>query len=129
MLGNAPKWDKSWQPPNQRCANSQFITGDFILTPPLGKRAMVVRIAKIADAAGRVVGWAFTTDSNERVGQLSRFARPDDQRLVDVRLKPEERLSGLFVLERNPWSDLNITPCAKSDLVPADKVPWKPNAL
>lgn len=123
IVASALVWQAQWQPQNRRCANSQFATGDFVHT----KRGneIVVIIRKIVDGDGKTVGWAFVTSAGNQYGQITPLVSRHDQLVVDMPLMTNDRLSGLFPLETNPWHDLRIHTCSRDELVSAKYVPWK----
>ena len=122
--GSIIPWHRNWQPQNQRCANSQFITGDIVKT--MHGNEMVVIIGKIVSRTGTTVGWTYETDHNRRYAQLSSNASRRDQDSLGIKLGPLDKVSGLIPLAEDPRNDLRLKACARNEMVSADKVPWKP---
>jgi len=132
-------WNPAWQPPNAICANSQFITGSIFPTAS-GATVMVVRISKVVDSAGHIVGWGYDTLGLRKSGNFDRARRARyfvvnramtqrDMVRAGIHLEAGDRTSGLFQLPSKVWSDLRINACKATEMKSAKCNPWRPQDL
>lgn len=114
------------QPKNSRCANSRFMTGDIF---PNARGGLIVRISKIVDSQGVVVGWTFKTERGGEFAQATHRMAPDDLARVGLHLNASDRLSPIFPLHANPWPDLRIKLCRPSEMQQAKFAPWRSDQI
>lgn len=97
---------------NKRCDGSFLRTGDIV--PTFGSRnEYVVRIERIEDRDGKVVGWIYTGNKGHKVVQATDDMSREDAEKAGIELpgNPVNRVSTLPSFRKNPWTDLKIQAC------------------
>lgn len=98
-----------------RCGNSFLALGDVL---PYHQEPYVVRIDKLLDRSGSLVGWIYVGSDETTYLQAGALMKPSDIAAVGAKLPTSslERSGSIAPIDRPVWRDLRVVVCPKDEL-------------